>query len=204
MKIIDNKKDYYDYVSGIYGVDEDITYDRRGSIPSKQIKETVHEFDNEVLPYATNEWTYVTVVAGVKAWNIELHREIVSGKIKLSARLWTGKRRDESRKRYVLEYASSCFPFSEHPESYLSKESPLVLLVNVDRWWRAKGMVIKNPILSGLPIVSLLPAEEVWQGIYDYLIKIREPDITDNRTDIEKLEAYGFDKKTSFRKDKKE
>ena len=198
MKIIDNKKDYYDYVSGIYGIDEDITYDRRGSIPSKQIKETIHEFDNEVLPYPTNEWTYVTVVAGVKIWNIELHREIVSGKIKLSARLWTGKRTYK-----VYKYIPPSFPFSEHPESYLSKESPLVLLVNVDRWWGAKGMVIKNPILSGLPIVSLLPAEEVWQGIYDYLIKIREPDITDNRTDIEKLEAHGFDKKTSFRKDKK-
>ncbi len=199
MKIIDNKKDYYDYVSGIYGVDEDITYDRRGSIPSKQIKETIHEFDNEVLPYATDEWTYITVVAGMKVWNIELHREIVSGKINLSARLWTGIRTYK-----VYKYLPPSFPFSEHPESYLSKESPLVLLVNVDRWWGVKGKVIKNPILSGLPIVSLLPAEEVWQGIYDYLIKIREPDITDNRTDIEKLEAHGFDKKTSFRKDKKE
>lgn len=32
MKIIDNKKDYYDYVSGILGIDPDVTYDRRNSV----------------------------------------------------------------------------------------------------------------------------------------------------------------------------
>lgn len=32
MKIIDNKKDYYDYLMGVYGIDEKIVYDRRGSI----------------------------------------------------------------------------------------------------------------------------------------------------------------------------
>lgn len=32
MKIIDNKKDYYDYLSGIFGIDEYITYDRRNSV----------------------------------------------------------------------------------------------------------------------------------------------------------------------------
>ena len=30
MKIISGgKKDYYDYLSGIYGIDEDVVYDRR-------------------------------------------------------------------------------------------------------------------------------------------------------------------------------
>ena len=32
MKIIDSKKDYYDYLSGIYGMDELAVYDRRGSM----------------------------------------------------------------------------------------------------------------------------------------------------------------------------
>ena len=32
MKIIDNKKDYYDYLAGIYGVDDLVVYDRRGSV----------------------------------------------------------------------------------------------------------------------------------------------------------------------------
>ena len=33
MKIISGgKKDYYDYLAGIYGIDEDIVYDRRSSV----------------------------------------------------------------------------------------------------------------------------------------------------------------------------
>jgi hypothetical protein len=32
MKIIDNKKDYYDYLAGILGVDDLVVYDRRGSV----------------------------------------------------------------------------------------------------------------------------------------------------------------------------
>ncbi|MBO4560588.1 MAG: hypothetical protein J5705_01305, partial [Bacteroidaceae bacterium] len=32
MKIIDNKKDYYDYISGIYGIDDLVVYDRRSSV----------------------------------------------------------------------------------------------------------------------------------------------------------------------------
>ena len=32
MKIIDNKKDYYDYLAGILGVDNLVVYDRRGSV----------------------------------------------------------------------------------------------------------------------------------------------------------------------------
>jgi len=31
MYILDKNKDYYDYVSRIYGVDKTITFDRRGS-----------------------------------------------------------------------------------------------------------------------------------------------------------------------------
>lgn len=39
MKIINGgKKDYYDYLSGIYGIDEDIVYDRRNSIPFKELE----------------------------------------------------------------------------------------------------------------------------------------------------------------------
>ena len=31
MRIIDNKKDYYDYLAGVFGIDDHITYDRRNS-----------------------------------------------------------------------------------------------------------------------------------------------------------------------------
>jgi len=46
MKIIDNKKDYYDYISGINGIDEDITYDRRKSIRLVNIGKDTIEYYN--------------------------------------------------------------------------------------------------------------------------------------------------------------
>jgi hypothetical protein len=33
MRILDKHKDYYDYLAGIYGIDNTVFFDRRGSIP---------------------------------------------------------------------------------------------------------------------------------------------------------------------------
>ena len=52
---------------------------------------------------------------------------------------------------------------------------------------------------QGNTTTGFIPAEEVYNNVYDYLIANREPDIQDNRNDIQKLESHGFDKKTSFR-----
>ncbi|MBP5423995.1 MAG: hypothetical protein J6Y78_16300 [Paludibacteraceae bacterium] len=45
MKIIDNKKDYYDYISGIYGIDDLVVYDRRGSIALNSESVLLHGMD---------------------------------------------------------------------------------------------------------------------------------------------------------------
>jgi len=42
MKIIDNKKDYYDYLASIYGIDELVVYDRRGSVTLNSDKILLH------------------------------------------------------------------------------------------------------------------------------------------------------------------
>ena len=42
MKIIDNKKDYYDYLASIYGIDELVVYDRRGSVTLNSDKVLLH------------------------------------------------------------------------------------------------------------------------------------------------------------------
>ena len=53
--------------------------------------------------------------------------------------------------------------------------------------------------MDGTWIPSFIPAEEVWNNITDYLLSIKEPEIIDNRTDVQHLESQGFDKKSSFR-----
>ena len=37
MRIIDTRKDFYDYLAGIYGIDNLAVYDRRGSVPAAKI-----------------------------------------------------------------------------------------------------------------------------------------------------------------------
>ena len=45
MKIIDNKKDYYDYLASIYGIDELVVYDRRGSVTLNPDRVLSHGMD---------------------------------------------------------------------------------------------------------------------------------------------------------------
>ena len=59
---------------------------------------------------------------------------------------------------------------------------------------------IKNPILKDTYITSFIEPTEIYDKVYNYLISIREKPIVDKRNDVQKLEGYGFDKKTSFRK----
>ena len=55
MIIIDNKKDYYDYLSGVYGIDNLIVYDRRGSVSINpdciSLKGAEYYFSQKNLPF---------------------------------------------------------------------------------------------------------------------------------------------------------
>ena len=50
MKIINGgKKDYYDYLSGIYGIDNNVVYDRRDGYVFRKYSYGQHYFINERL-----------------------------------------------------------------------------------------------------------------------------------------------------------
>ena len=93
-------------------------------------------------------------------------------------------------------------PYYGVDKELVSPEAPLVLAYRATDWRWDKWNYVKNPILVGLPLVGFLSAQDIWQAIYDYLLKMKEPKIIDTRTDEEKAESHGFDRKTSFRKDK--
>ena len=58
---------------------------------------------------------------------------------------------------------------------------------------------VENPILSGTFIPKLVPPTDIWQNLYEYLSSLRDKPFIDTRSDVQKLESAGFDKKTSFR-----
>jgi len=65
--------------------------------------------------------------------------------------------------------------------------------------WKATKQRVENPILSGTFIPKVIPPSEIWSALYEYLSSLNDKPIIDSRSDIQKLESAGFDRKTSFR-----
>lgn len=226
MKIIDNKKDYYDYLSGVNGIDPYVVYDRRGSVSSTEIINSWGEVFNKNVIYSDN-YSYnrkygkyakdktfidkdfqIVVEAGDKHFYIRCNRkrETETSPIELTYKLYDPI--EELKKRYSSPIWSKPGGYSH---SWLEREinryktkrskAPLaIFFTDYQRYHEEGGHgEIDNPILKDLPITGLVPAEEVWQGIYDYLLKMKEPVVIDSRTNDEHIESAGFDKKTSFR-----
>ena len=158
MKIIDNKKDYYDYLASIYGIDELVVYDRRGSVTLNSDKVLLHGmeyyFSNRILfqdkPLSDKQY-----------WNL---RSIAKQRRAKGAKYW----------RWSQD----------------------------ERWQEIKSSLthrVENPILTGTIIPKIIPPTEIWQSIYEYLSLLRDKPFIDTRSDVQKLESAGFDRKTSFR-----
>ena len=209
MKIISGgKKDYYDFLSGIYGIDEDIVYDRRNSIVLKdfgycknffsKIKD-FHDLKKRKYKryhYEGNKLVYGVIEEGVISYFV-----IEIGYYQYLFR--TERYLDDNSEVQIdvqlchkieLKEKKSKAPISIIPVEYFGffRETPEI-----------KEYLIKqeaqNPILCDTWVTSYIPPEEIYNNVYNYLISIREPNIVDKRTDIEKLESKGFDKKISFR-----
>lgn len=211
MKIISPRghKDYYDYLSGIYGEDEKAVFDRR-----------------QFTILASSDLPYFTKQRLEK--DVPLHEE----------KFYTWRRLHQPMERHligtefycVLEIGLKWYLF--YINRYLDKEGEVNLDWTIEaqqnvkkhigptpltfykyggyhyRHWRREWTeeikveekdAIPNPILDGTPIASLIPAQEIYDALYSYISSLNDVEIADNRNDVQKAESHGFDKKTSFR-----
>ena len=100
--------------------------------------------------------------------------------------------------------------YVKEDEKKLVKDCPLAIIdcnYYFNHWEKQHKVVdikvdkaVKNPILRDTFIPSYIEPSEVFLKIYNYLLSIKDKPIVDKRNDVQKLEGYGFDKKTSFRK----
>jgi hypothetical protein len=67
------------------------------------------------------------------------------------------------------------------------------------RRYRTTEDINYNPILYKTNIQSVLPAEDIFLKITNFL-SYKEPEINTSPTDMNRFESKGFDKKSSFRK----
>ena len=224
MKIIDNKKDYYDYLAGIYGVDDLVVYDRRGSV----VLESEKALFQGMEVYFRQKPIYLDKPLIEKQYwklkSIVKQREAEAAKHRLG-KTWA----EGDIYHFVLEVGYTHYRFeverwlddnnseSVHVEYRLintlknvhkrCSDVPMCVIPcnaqysrwsHEERWDELKGRV-DNPILAGTFVPGVIPPTDIWHALYEYLSSLRDKLFTDTRSDIQKLESAGFDKKTSFR-----
>ena len=198
MRIVSKIKDFYDYLVGKWGQDEKITYVRDGErlVENKFYKASIG--DESCLHW----WGDSRLYGRIKLNNMSRY---TGSQIVL---LWIG---DECIKYDVnVHYDDNGKLVSEWKDpkvsgihvdwSYLKRESDAPVVWEVRTWWRLKLKArVENPILIGTKYAGLVDPEKMWLSIYNYILRKNNEDIVDNRTNDEKIECAGFDKKTSFR-----
>ena len=212
MKIIDKRKDYYDYLVGTYGLDPDIVFDRRGSItlnsefwfndqypnigaklpntdrlPQKR-KEPILYGDNKIPVFGLTIKPILSI--GKFNYDILLDRYVEKdGETIGGSNYIVGIYSRDDEEKYPISFILGSF--GGYPAGHYHKIEHGLL-----RGYYATD----NVILDGTWITKLFPATKVWEDVYDFLSSQKDKEIIDTRTDKEKIISAGFDTKTSFRK----
>ena len=191
MKILDNKKDYYDYLMGIYGIDEKVFYDRRGSKTLDYVLQRNCMTKEEYEKYIT----HMILRVGNTEYTFDRDKD---GKWYMPQETYDGSWWNHE------VYKNPRILSDEQIELRKDKDVPIVLEVYIRNprtsYWGSNVATVENPILQTFGIIPrFIPAEKIWEHVYDFISHKNDKKIVDNRTDIEKLESHGFDKHSSFR-----
>jgi len=203
MKIISKYKDYYDYLTGIYGIDDKLILDRT-------------EFYNSNIPIFDKKITFI--ICGLIIDGLFHDGKFYYGEI---LRTFVERRKSERRNNYhykLLYFGAdtntvyiktygckNSLAFSIKPIIDKSKfnenlDCPILIVDNLGDYELSGIRVSKFPILKDYNIQSILKPNDIYQMIYDFLS--RSKDIVNNQTDKEKIIGKGFDYKHSFRNTK--
>lgn len=211
MVIIDKRKDYYDYLQGVIGQDPKAVYDRRGSFCFN--KENTPVYMSQNLPSQVKGYMgAIRLLTGNVLFRLYFENfgkglvvePIIAHRIKRTTKVplrlnfeisewkenpfpyvWANRQHTtESCKKHIIG----------HETLWVDKEKR-----NIENDIFEKKILFDNPILATLPI-RLASAEDIFLNLQEFILSQNDKPIVDNRTDRQKLEAAGFDNKTSFRK----
>jgi len=190
MYILSKYKDYYDYLSGVYGIDEKIVLDRRINTPipylytgfrlyiAGYIVEGYYDKESKKCYYGEDlkQFTKSIMYYPSKHWNRNYSKSIwIHNKIGFGEWLY-------------LE------PIKDKHKINIKEKCPIIYVHHKDYYY--------YPQLSKLDLASFIKPEIIYKWIEEWIsnrISDKE-NITDDRSDIDKLQDKGFDKKKSFRK----
>lgn len=198
MKIISKYKDYYDYLQGIYGVDEKLVLDRREHCL------TSHPIDNSIIRlficgllvegYYLGECYYYGEDIEQFHDSGKYYTSDAWNKTHYSIPVSNGKYREFL---HVLKDPMKMPDNSHNPN--IRENCPIMVQVfgTGKRWRHNEGLVKEFPILKDYNISKVFSPEDMWIMLSEWLAK--EKTILDNRTNKEKILSHGFDYVESFR-----
>lgn len=183
MKIISKFKDFYDYLQGIYGIDEKIVLDRTSSIKMNYY----HNYNHFKIYFCGY------VIEGVCINNEFLYGDELEKynhiNTKPSKDCW-----------YILNDLSRLISVRKYPymdKKLTNEKYNCPIIYSRLNCTNSEEYMTNYPILKDLNFHKVYTAEQVFLMLSEWIA--REKPIINNQTDKEKIVSAGFDLKTSFR-----
>lgn len=211
MKILDKCKEFYDYVVSIYGIDNDIILDRRNKedfdFPDNTYNWKYSYFSNGslyfVLEIGYNQYLFKVDYIDGKKQNVQLVKvfestcQIIDYKAEFNVNY---KHNVAYKLKHRKDLLSNVTNFYEVClQTAISLKEITIETLRFDQL--ANRSTIKNKVYVNLnPFAKYLDPVTVYNQIYNFLLSKKDKKVVDSRTDVQKLESAGFDRKTSFRK----
>ena len=205
MRIISKYKDYYDFYTGIFGVDNNKVYDRR----------EVLDFSNTRIEWDTEYGVITFAICGklytMYAFRGELyHTPEEMEKLDMEIREHSPYKYDKFR----FSFWESSLKKGENPfekefnltnniPTKINKKRREPVLVDISSFKyqsKLKSEDFSVPLLESFEFYKVLDPKEIYIQIETFLgWLVDNPPLPDTQTNIGKIESHGFDKKTSFR-----
>lgn len=192
MRIVAKEKDYYDYLQGVYGVDDKLVYDRRDG--------EVWDFleDGMICRVLINGTAYVLIYLEGRFRNdLDAFLKFSNTKLKGIGSNSLRYSRIMSEKGMVKFY-----DLENKNKVSINKDLREPVLINWFNLYREgwSKEFDKPFLLNDFNFASVLNPHETYIEISSFLgWSVDNPPLPDKQTNKEKITSHGFDLKTSFR-----
>lgn len=196
MKILSKYKDYYDYLTGIWGEDPKLILDRRDGNP-KPLGEK-YDFEKD------KSYKITLIICGRMIEGYRFQNKIYYGQDLIRFKT------DENNKWDGIDYPY--ITIREDGRRYSKNDyyalEPIDGYININKKYNCPILIkhstnnySKFPKLEELNLGSFIDAEKIYIWIQEYLSKQLDESLEQVPflTDVQKLENKGFDKRLSFR-----
>jgi hypothetical protein len=206
MKILSKYKDYYDYLTGVWGEDPKLVLDRREYDAVELVENAVYYVyvGNFIIEgFCKNGIIYY----GEKLREIETVEEYYSKKKEYQnkamiltpceySRSYKGRRYGGTR--YNTKWVKTTI--TEGTGKLTTKEECPIIVQQESPNTSSIVKTYRYPKLEEIGLPSFIDATDVYRMIADWLAKrVDETELTTSTTNEQKIENKGFDTKTSFR-----